>query len=63
MDIIFEKVNWFDYTGADKSDNNEGKIFGIVCYDENDNFIEAWWYRSRLWRWLAYYLRTNVDTE
>lgn len=61
----FEKVNWFEFMGAEKTDNNEGKVHGIVVYDEYDNFIEAFWYSSRLQRNIAYLLfaKTTVEQE
>jgi len=55
-DVTLEKVEWFSFTGAEKNDSNEGKRWGIVAYDENDNFIEAFWYRNRFWRHIAYLL-------
>ena len=63
MNTTFEKVNWFEFMGAEKTDNNEGKVHGIVVYDENDNFIEAYWYPSRFWRNVAYILFNKFSKE
>jgi hypothetical protein len=37
------KVNWYD---EGLEGNNNGYIYGIEWYDENDNFIEIQWFTT-----------------